>query len=288
VLVERNFFGILRVIESEGATPFVVLRHGTTRHGLQYRRPDLKARPTAYYGETTGIGLVLAERTRASRPPLSLGVVGLGVGTLAAWGRAGDRIVFYEIDPEVVHIARDSGHFSYLADSAAALELVIGDARLSLEAELARGAPRAFDVLVLDAFSSDAVPLHLLTAEAFRTYAAHLAPGGLLAVHVSNRSFDLTHPVARLGSAVGLHAFRVVNRTAPRRLSEESRWIVLARDPAYFAVLEAETARFPQPGGRPLTHASRVDPDVVAGTPLWTDDWSNVLALLRRPELAAP
>lgn len=286
VAVERNFFGILRVIESDGAspTPFVVLRHGTTRHGLQYRRADLRRRPTSYYGETTGIGLVLTERTRDARPPLSLGVVGLGVGTLAAWGRAGDRIVFYEIDPAVARIARDSGHFSYLADSPAALEIVLGDARLSLEAELARGAPRGFDVLVLDAFSSDAVPLHLLTAEAFRAYAAHLAPTGVLVVHVSNRSFDLTEPVARLGSAVGLHAFRVVNRNAPRRLSEESRWIVLARDPAYFEVLEAEAARFPKPGGNPLTRVVPLDPERVARTPLWTDDFSNVLALLRRPE----
>jgi hypothetical protein len=286
VVVERNFFGILRVLESDGPTPFVVLRHGTTRHGLQYQRAGLKERPTAYYGETTGIGLVLAERTRAGRPPLSLGVVGLGVGTLAAYGRAGDRIVFYEIDPDVVRIARDSGHFSYLADSTAGIEIVIGDARLSMEAELARGAARGFDVLVLDAFTSDAVPLHLLTAEAFRVYAAHLAPGGVLAVHVSNRSFDLTHPVARLGSAVGLHAFRVVNRNAPRRLAEESRWVVLARDPAYFQVVEAEAARFPRPGGNPLTRALRLDPDAVAKTPLWTDDFSNVLALLRKPEPA--
>ncbi len=286
VLVERNFFGILRVLESDGPTPFVVLRHGTTRHGLQYKSAGLKERPTAYYGETTGIGLVLADRTRDGRPPLSLGVVGLGVGTLAAYGRAGDRIVFYEIDPDVVRIARDSGHFSYLADSAAGIEIVIGDARLSLEAELAGGAPRGFDVLVLDAFTSDAVPLHLLTAEAFRVYAAHLAPGGVLAVHVSNRSFDLTHQVARLGSAVGLSAFRVVNRNAPRRLAEESRWVVLARDPAYFEVLEAEAARFPKPGGNPLTGAHRLDPERGGRTPLWSDDFSNVLELLRLPEPA--
>jgi hypothetical protein len=282
-LVERNFFGILRVIETKGRTPFVVLRHGTTRHGHQYERAELRRRPTSYYSQATGVGLVLAERTREGMPPLSLGVVGLGIGTLAAYGREGDRIVFYEIDPEVVRIARDSGYFSYLSDSTAEIEIVTGDARLSLEAELARGAGRAFDVLVLDAFSSDAVPLHLLTVEAFHAYAAHLAPAGVLAVHVSNRSFDLSPQVVRLGDEVGLHGFRVMNRTAPRLLSERSRWVVLARDPGYLEVLEAEAARLPRPRGKPLTQILRVEPDVVARTALWTDEFSNVLGLLRQP-----
>jgi spermidine synthase len=262
----------------------VVLRHGTTRHGYQYRDAGLGQRPTAYYGQTTGIGLVLTQRTRADATPARLGIVGLGVGTLAAYGRAGDRITFYEIDPHVVRIARDSGHFRYLADSAAQIEIVTGDARLSLEEELARSGSRAFDVLVVDAFTSDSVPLHLLTEEAFRIYTAHLAPGGVLAVHVSNRNFDLTLPVARLGRAVDLHASVVANRDAPQLLSETSRWLVFARDPAYFATLEAEAARLPARSGSPLTRVLRTEPERIAQTALWTDDFSNLLPLLRRSE----
>jgi hypothetical protein len=279
--VERNFFGILRVIETPGGTPFVVLRHGTTRHGLQYKSPGLRRRPTSYYGETTGIGLVLAERTHDPATPAYIGVIGLGIGTLAAYGREQDRIVFYEIDSQVVRIARDSGAFSYLADSPAEIEIITGDGRLSLEAELGRGGARAFDVLVLDAFTSDSVPMHLLTAEAFRTYAAHLAPGGVLAIHVSNRYFDLTAPVARLGRELGLDAFVVVNQGAPQRLVEPARWVVLARNPNYFEVLVAAAARLPSRAGRPLTHAFRLAPEVVEDAPLWTDDFSNVLSLMR-------
>jgi predicted membrane-bound spermidine synthase len=282
--VERNFFGILRVIENPGRTPLVVLRHGTTRHGFQYQNGELRRRPTSYYGQTTGIGLVLARRTRPGTAPARIGVVGLGVGTLSTYGRAGDRIVFYEIDPAVVRIARDAGYFSYLADSPAEIEIVTGDARLSLEAELAQRGSRAFDVLVVDAFTSDAVPLHLLTEQAFRVYAAHLAEEGVLAVHISNRNLDLRAPLARLGSELGLHASVVSNRDAPRLLSEPSRWVVFARDPAYFERLEAEAASLPKRAAQPLTRVVRLDPALVARTPLWTDDFSNVLALLRRPE----
>lgn len=281
LVVERNFFGILRVIETPGSTPFVVLRHGTTRHGLQYKSPGLRQRPTSYYARATGIGLVLAERTRAAAEPARIGVIGLGIGTLAAYGREQDRIVFYEIDSHVVRIARDSGTFSYLEDSPAEIEIITGDGRLSLEAELERGGGREFDVLVVDAFTSDSVPMHLLTAEAFGIYAAHLAHTGVLAVHVSNRYFDLTAPVARLGHEVGLDAFVVVNQGAPRRLAEAARWVVLARDPEYFEILAAEAARLPSRAGRPLTHAFRLRPEVVAGAPLWTDDFSNVLTLIR-------
>jgi hypothetical protein len=285
---ERTFFGILRVIETPGRTPFVVLRHGTTRHGYQYRDAGLRERPTSYYGPSTGIGLVLAERTRAGVAPARIGVVGLGIGTLAAYGRAGDELVFYEIDPEVVRIARDSGYFSYLGDSAAALEIVTGDARLSLERELAQGRPRGFDVLVVDAFTSDSVPLHLLTREAFRAYAAHLAEDGVLAVHVSNRNFDLAAPVARLGGEVDLSASLVVNRAAPRLLTETSRWVVLARSPGRLAALGAQAARFAKPEGQPLVRVFPLEPTWIARVALWTDDFSNVMPLLRLAEGLEP
>jgi len=284
LLFERNFFGILRVIETTGQTPFVVLRHGTTRHGYQYKSPGLRRRPTSYYGPITGIGLVLTERMRTDSTPARIGVVGLGVGTLAAYGRPEDRIVFYELDPHVVRIARDSGYFSYLVDSPAQIEIVTGDARLAMESRLAEIGSRGYDVLVVDAFTSDAVPMHLLTEEAFRIYAAHLAEAGVLAVHVSNRSFDLTAPVARVAHEVGLHAMTVVNRNAPRWLAETSRWLVFVRDPAYFDALEAEAGRLPARSGRPLAHAVRLEPEQITSAPLWTDDFSNLLPLLRRPD----
>ncbi len=277
--LERNFFGVLRVIETASTTPFVVLRHGSTRHGIQYRDESLRKHPTSYYGRTTGIGLLMTQETSAGAGPLRVGVVGLGVGTLAAYGRAQDEMVFYEIDPAVVRIARDDGYFSYLADSPAQIEIVLGDARLSLEAE--RAEPRNFDALILDAFSSDAVPLHLLTAQAFELYAAHLAKGGFLAIHISNRSFDLSGPVARLGQEVGLHALHIVNRNAPRLLAEEAHWMVLARDPGRLERLATGAARLPRRQGQPLTRATLVPPEVAARSPLWTDDFSNLLALLR-------
>ena len=281
VLVERDFFGILRVIETPGTTPFVVLRHGTTRHGLQYRNLPLRRIPTSYYGQATGVGLLLSGRRETRAGPLQLGVVGLGIGTLAAYGREGDQIVFYEIDPEVVRIARDSGHFTYLGDSPAQLEVVLGDARLSLEAELAQRGSRGFDVLVLDAFTSDSIPIHLLTVEAFRIYAAHLAEGGVLAVHVSNRSFDLAAPVARLGREVGLGACLVVNEDAPRLLSEAARWVLLSADPARCEGVDASIARLPRRAGRALAHAVPLGGGSVGDASVWTDDFSNLLGLLR-------
>jgi hypothetical protein len=286
VVVERNFFGILRVIETPATTPFVVLRHGTTRHGLQYRNLPLRRIPTSYYGQATGVGLLLSEQTETKAGPLRVGVVGLGIGTLAAYGREGDQIVFFEIDPEVVRIARDSGHFTYLADSPAQLEVVLGDARLSLEAELAERGGSDLDVLVLDAFTSDSIPIHLLTVEAFRIYAAHLAEGGVLAVHISNRSFDLAAPVARLGREVGLAACLVVNENAPRLLSEAARWVLLSADPARCDSVRASIARLARRSGRTLAHVVPLAGGSVGDTSVWTDDFSNLLGLLRDPQSA--
>lgn len=287
--VERNFFGVLRVLEIGGESPFVVLRHGTTRHGLQYRSPGLRRLPTAYYGQISGIGLLLAPRMQQpDPPPLRLGVVGLGIGTLAAYGRPGDRFVFYEIDPAVVRVARDEEFFHYLTDSAAEIEMVTGDARLALEAELAAGSGRAFDVLVVDAFSSDAIPLHLLTEEAFRLYRSHLRSGGVLAVHVSNRNFDLAPQVARLGRAVGLQARLVENVDAPRWLTERSRWMMLSEDPGRFEALASGAERRSRGSQIPLVRVTRIEPERIERTPLWTDDFSNLLGLLARPAAPAP
>src|SRR5260370_29947934 len=152
------------------------LSHGTIVHGKQFLEADGRAWPTSYYGRASGIGLALLDAQEHG--PLRVGVVGLGAGTLAAYGRAGDVFRFYDINPDVVELARTE--FSFLADSPAKVEVALGDARLSLERE----PPENFDVLALDAFSSDAIPVHLLTVEAFKTYLRHMKPDGVVDVHI--------------------------------------------------------------------------------------------------------
>ncbi|HLK21674.1 MAG TPA: fused MFS/spermidine synthase [Bryobacteraceae bacterium] len=188
----RNFYGILRVkesLDSNGALR--MLTHGTIRHGFQYLRGPKTGWPTSYYGPHSGAGIVLAALEKTGR---RVAVIGLGTGTMAAWGRAGDTFRFYEINPAVQNIA--TTWFSYLKNSRARTEVILGDARVQMERELAAGQSHDFDVIAVDAFSSDAIPLHLLTTECADTYRARLVPNGLLLLHVSNRLLNL-EPVAR-------------------------------------------------------------------------------------------
>jgi hypothetical protein len=192
IATSRNFYGILRVkesIDSNGALR--MLTHGTIRHGFQYLRGPKSMWPTSYYGPHSGAGIVM---TALEKPSRRVAVIGLGTGTMAAWGRPGDTFRFYEINPAVENIA--NSWFTYLKNSKARTEVVLGDARVQLERELAAGQSHDFDVIVVDAFSSDAIPLHLLTAECGDTYRQRLVPGGLLLLHVSNRLLNL-EPVAR-------------------------------------------------------------------------------------------
>ena len=183
---------------------------------------------TSYYGTATGIAVALQPRQDGAAR--RVGVVGLGVGTLAAYGRAGDLFRFYEIDPAVIRLATDEGFFSFLGDSEADIELVSGDARLSLIAEHTRGAEQNFDVLVLDAFSSDSIPVHLLTQEAFQVYDAALKRDGLIAVHTSNNHFDLWPLVSHLGQGLGMNGLWMKTTTAHRWKSLPAVWIFLSRD----------------------------------------------------------
>jgi hypothetical protein len=264
----RNFYGILRVKEvSDPATGVVnrALEHGRIAHGQQLSKQ--KREPTTYYGRITGIGLLLDNLHQSQ--PRRMGVVGLGVGTLATYGRAGDVIRFYEINPDVDRLARE--HFTYLEDCLAGEpEIVLGDARLSMEVEPAQ----AYDVLVLDAFSSDAIPLHLLTREAFETYQRHLAPDGVIAVHISNKFIDLRPVLARAAEHFELVGRMVINEDAPAQLVSASSWVLLARDPDVFA--PDALARKVSPLGQPLDRIG-----------LWTDDSSNLFEVLR-PAPAQP
>ncbi len=223
-LISRNFYGVLRVIGHRQETPaaaYYELAHGGTRHGLQLLNPKLAGLPTTYYGLTSGVGLALSSHHAGS--PRRVGLVGLGVGTLAAYGRKGDVYDFYEIDPVVRDLA--TNFFRYLGDSPAETHLIPGDARLALE----RREPQQYDILVLDAFSSDAIPIHLLTAEAFEVYRRHLAPDGIIAVHVSNQYFNLRPVVAGHAQRLGWSVLGIAERhDDPELFTVASMWILLS------------------------------------------------------------
>jgi SAM-dependent methyltransferase len=249
--ISRNFYGVLRVIEHHPETPSAAyneLAHGGTRHGLQPVDPKLARLPTTYYGLTSGVGLALSWH-HADRPR-RVGLIGLGVGTLATYGRKGDVYDFYEIDPAVRDLA--TNFFRYLRDTPAKIHLIPGDARLALE----RREPQQYDVLVLDAFSSDAIPIHLLTAEAFEVYRRHLAPDGVVAVHVSNHYFNLRPIVAGHALRLRWSVAGIAERYSdPELFTVASLWILLSPSAAS---LEAGV----------LGRAARVD----LGKPLdWTD-----------------
>jgi hypothetical protein len=282
---ERNFYGVVAVVEANADDPdnhVRELRHGRILHGMQLQAAPLDRLPGGYYGPHSGIGLALLERLREPQP-LHIGVVGLGAGTLAAYGRAGDRLRFYEINPAVIALAHGPrAAFSYLADTDAEVEIVPGDARLALERELAEtvvqgctdcGAegrntgPQGFDVLVVDAFSSDAIPVHLLTREAVALYLAHLDPErGILALNISSRYVELKPLAARLAHDFGLDLAIVDSFGKTSAYEWSSDWVLLAR-PGALARLPAVVAAA-EPA--PLPAAKR-----------WTDDYSNLLGVLR-------
>jgi spermidine synthase len=254
---ERTFFGVYRVSEDR-AGRFVTLYHGTTVHGRQ-RTGSAAPEPLTYYHRRAPIGDVLRQLDASDR---SIGVVGLGVGSLAAYERPGDRWTFYEIDPAVERIARDARYFRFLA-TCRDCAVTIGDARLSLERSAA-----SHDLLVIDAFSSDAVPVHLLTREAFTTYAARLSPGGLLAFHVSNRHVDLRPVLARLARDLEWTALARFDAAGedPARGYSASDWVVMGRNSRYLAGLER------MPGWTALGADGRAS---------WSDHSANLWAVLR-------
>lgn len=259
LLATRNFYGALRVYEgNEGHSgPAHFLSNGVILHGMQFLRPPARRRPTEYYGESTGVGLAIAS-LRDAGSPLRIGVIGLGAGTLAAYGRAGDVIRFYELNPAVVQIARSE--FTYLEDSPARVEVALGDARLSLERE----PPEAFDLLAIDAFSSDSIPVHLLTREALTVYLRHLKPGGVIAFHTSNRYLDLPPLVATLARERGLLA-RLVESDADDDFNTPSSWVLVSRRSSFFESSEIKAAAGPIAAGAAVA---------------WTDDFSDLLRVM--------
>jgi hypothetical protein len=258
----RNFYASLRVTEDHsypGATLRTLL-NGSIQHGTQiFGTDELRHTPTTYYAPGSGVGLAL-DNCCANRPR-NIGVIGLGAGTLAAYGLPGDRIRFYEINPAVEPIARNA--FTYIRDSAARVDIVAGDARTSLAAE----GPQGFDVLVVDAFSGDAIPVHLLTREALDLYRRHLAPGGILAFHISNQHINLGPPIALLAESSGVEArlFSTVSNQTPGEFG--STWILVSANAAFF--------------DQPKVAAHAIVPHLKPGLRVWTDDYSALLPVLR-------
>ncbi len=263
----RSYYGIYTIANQPGGTRILV--HGTTTHGVQRTTPGHERDATSYYAPLSGVGQAMAAVPALYGPHARIGVVGLGAGTLACYARPGQRWRFYEIDPAVVRIARDPRLFTFLSRCAPDVPIEIGDARLALS----RGSEPVADLLVIDAFSSDAVPLHLLTREALAVYATKLSPRGLLMIHISNRFFDLEPVLAAAARDAGMEAaLRAYEPDADARKAgaATSLWVALSRDRMTIAHLIAPDAD----GWRPL-RAER-------GFTGWTDDYASVLAVLKR------
>jgi MFS family permease len=257
---ERSYFGIYSLREySDGVRK---LTHGTTIHGLQRSGAQSAREPTSYYGRTSGVGRTLMQAPAMFGPAARIGVVGLGVGTLACYRQPGQDWTFFEIDPEVLQYST-RGDFTYLSSCAPDAPVVIGDARLELEA--LEGAN--FDILVIDAFSSDAIPLHLLTNEAVGIYLDALAEDGLLVMHISNNYIDLRPVIARLAQARGLAARRCSDSGAASGDLFASSWVAMARDPQRLEALEE--------GAGGCWNALEAPQG-----PVWTDDYASILPYL--------
>lgn len=261
IVATRNFYGVLRVQETgdEVNGKRRQLIHGNIMHGKQYMRDDLKREATSYYSPNSGIGRVI-EAMHPRKDPIRVGVIGLGAGTIAVYGSKGDVYRFYDINPAVIQIAKRD--FSYLRDSDATIELPLGDARLTLERE----PPQNFDVLAIDAFSSDAIPVHLITREAVEVYLKHMKPDGVIAFHVTNRYLDLVPVVEGIANELGLHALWI-NDDGALPLANSSSWVLLAKDP-----VRLSDPRLMEPA---TNISARRDWRV------WTDDFNNLLQVLK-------
>jgi hypothetical protein len=264
----RNFYGCLRVLRETSVSRFgdetvmYAFMHGQTRHGLQVKSEAGKRQPTTYYGPLGGGWGIQAHEKFTNGLPLRAGIVGLGVGTLACYGRSGDTYRFFEINPQVVEIATDTRFFSFLSDSEAMIEIVLGDARKQLEQEKTAGSEK-YDVLVIDAYSGDSVPFHLATREAFQLYFERLAPGGILALHVSNWHIDLL-PLCE---------------SAGRCFNQQTQgWVSLMTQftmPAVWVFMSADGIRVPSAG------ISEIDWRSVRAIALPEDEKGSLLPLVR-------
>lgn len=255
LVMTRSFYGALRVTQTGDLRK---LFHGTVRHGAEFMTPTRRREPTSYFGPLSGAGLALRF---CCDGPKRVGIIGLGTGTLAAFGQSGDFFHFYEINPQMIALAKSQ--FAFLSDSPAKIEITQGDARLSLENE----PPQHYDVLIADAFSGDAIPVHLLTREAFQVYLRHLKPEGVLAFHVSNQFLDLSPVIASIGAELGENVAQVVSFGDEAHAIVPATWILMTKNKVFMARPEIVRAIAPVP----LNPSLR----------MWTDDYNNLFDVLR-------
>ena len=262
----RSFFGTVKVV-NEADSDYHLFYHGTTLQGAQALNGEKRLVPRTYHHRHGPLGQVFAMLD--DRPARSVAVLGLGVGTVAAYGRPEDSMTFYEIDADVEYVARNSAWFTYLSDSSADIEIVLGDARMSLT----QAPDKAFDLIIQDAFSSDSIPVHLVTREAFQVYAAKLTPTGLLVCNVTNRYLDLEPVLAALLADAGLTGLIREDRELLPQDEQDKRfpsiWVAAARQDAALDELRQDSR------WRPLREK--------ADMPVWTDDYSNILNVLKSP-----
>jgi len=270
----RSYFGVYTVRDDVQAQRRM-LAHGTTLHGLMLTAKGQELTPTTYYSAQSGVGLALDKVPSLLGNAASIGIVGLGTGTLACYRQPGQRWDFYEIDQAMVDIARDSGQFAFVPRCTPDARMLVGDARI----ELAKQPPALYDVLVIDAFSSDAIPLHLLTSEAFGVYDRALKPGGILVVHISNRFFNLEPVLAdearRRGWATAIR-LDAPTKAAVKLGATSSSWVAFSDDPAQLAALTGALvprAKAEEPGVWTATKT-------VPGFKGWTDDYASILPVV--------
>jgi predicted O-methyltransferase YrrM len=258
LVMTRNFYGTLRVRDvGSGEDAVRRLMHGVIMHGEQYLSEKRRREPTTYYGPSSGIGLTLKA---FGTQPLRVAVIGLGTGTLATYGRPNDVYRFYEINPQVIDIAKDK--FTYLSDSRATIETVLGDARLTMERE----EPQGYDVIAIDAFSSDSIPVHLMTREAMGTYIKNLKPNGVIAFHVTNRFLRLAPVVKMIADEQKFQTVLVVDEADENDLAKTD-WVLVTRNAKLLARKEITAAQ------------SQID--TIPGLSVWTDDYNNLFRILK-------
>ena len=266
---KRNFYGVIRVREDvigEPQRPAYLMAHGITVHGLQFIGED-RDLPTTYYVEGGGAGLAILNHPRYGQG-IKVAMLGVGTGTLAIYGQPGDVYRLYEINPVVTDLAEGrGGYFSFVKDSKADVTMVLGDARISLERELAETGSQNFDVLVLDTFSSDSIPVHLVTKEALALYLEHLAPDGIIAAHITNLHLDLQPVFWELAEYYGLSMLRIEYKGDPDG-GYASHWILLSRDPAQLNITAIRESAIDLGG-------------YYTNLRLWTDDYSNLFQILK-------
>lgn len=264
----RNYFGAFDITQT-GVPPYTplqrTLRHGSILHGQQYLDPVRRHFPASYYGPKSGVSLAIAFERQLKAPDavykgLRIGVIGLGAGTVGALCQVGDTLCFYEIDPDVVKVA--NRFFYYLADTPAITHIELGDGRLVLEKKLHTSGSELYDVLVIDAFTGDSIPIHLLTQEALQIYSAHLAPNGILAFHISSRYVNLYPPLQALAKKLGFNAYLTSNSSKKELAIATSRWVLITRNP------QLGTYVFQQ-------GALEFDPKRTQR--IWTDDYNYLL-----------